>query len=84
MRENVADRILTRMNKRVMAVADRLAIQYKGVKPFDAQEIKPEDQLFWYEQLGQMDMAYLVQKYGRESVEQYIYESEMIKQRRKK
>ena len=35
--ENVADNILTRMNKRVEAVSRRLSSQYKGVKPFDAQ-----------------------------------------------
>ncbi len=84
MKENMADRVLARMNKRVMAVADRLSKQYEGVKPFDAQEMKSEDQLFWYEQLGPVDMAYLVQKYGREVVNQYIYESEQIKARRSK
>ena len=82
--ENVADNILTRMNKRVEAVSRRLSSQYKGVKPFDAQEVKPEDQLFWYEQLGTQDMDYLIEKYGRDAINQFVFESEQIKARRSK
>jgi len=82
--ENVADSILGRMNKRVDAVSKRLSDQYKGVKPFDAQEVKPEDQLFWYEQLGTQDMDYLIEKYGRDAINKFVYDSEMIKQRRSK
>ena len=82
--DNVADSILGRMNKRVDAVAKRLSSQYKGVKPFDAQEVKPEDQLFWYEQLGTQDMDYLIEKYGRDRINQFVFESEQIKARRSK
>ncbi len=84
MSENIADSILGRINKRVEAVAGRLSGQYKGVKPFDAQEVKPEDQLYWYEQLGTDDMDYLIEKHGRDTVNQFVFESEQIKQRRSK
>ena len=84
MTENIADKILARMNKRVEAVAKRLSDQYKGVKPFDSQEVKPEDQLYWYERLGTQDMDFLIEKYGRDAMSQYVFESEQIKARRKK
>lgn len=82
--ENIADNILTRINKRVLAVSGRLSGQYKGVKPFDAQKLKPEDQLYWYEQLGAADMDYLIEKHGVDAVNQFIGESEEIKRRRSK
>lgn len=82
MTENIADNILGRMNKRVDAVAKRLSSQYKGVKPLDAQKVKPEDQLYWYEQLGIQDMDYLIEKYGRDAMNTYIWDMETIKQRR--
>lgn len=82
--DNVADNILGRMNKRVEAVAQRLSDQYKGVKPFDAQEIKPEDQLYYYDQLGTADMDYLIEKYGRDAINEYVFNMETIKQRRSK
>lgn len=84
MKENIADNILARMNKTVGNVAKRLATQYQGVKPFDKEPMKSEDQLFWYEQLGMQDMAYLVQKYGREALNEYVFNMEQIKSRRSK
>jgi len=81
--ENIADNILGRMNKRVEAVSNRLSEQYKGVKPFDAQEVKPEDQLYWYEQLGVQDMDYLIEKYGRDTINTYVFNMETIKRRSK-
>ena len=72
------------MNKRVEAVAKRLSDQYKGVKPFDSQEVKPEDQLYWYERLGTEDMSYLISKYGEDVINEFISESEQIKARRPK
>jgi len=82
--ENVADNILAKMNKRVDAVAKRLSNQYKGVKPFDAREIKPEDQLFWYEQLAPADMDFLIEKYGRDAINELIFSMEQLKARRSK
>ena len=83
MRDNIADSILNRINTRIGSVSNRLSVQYKGVKPFDAQEVKPEDQLFWYEQLGVQDMDYVIEKYGRDRINQFVFESEQIKARRK-
>lgn len=83
-KENVADSILGRVNKRVEAVANRLSKQYKGVKPFNTTVMKPEDQLYWYEQLGQADMDYLVMTHGEEKMNEYIFNMETIKQRRSK
>jgi len=82
MRENIADSILERVNKRITSVAGKLAKQYQGVKPFNRQEAKPEDRLFWYEQLTPDDMNYFIQKYGRDAVNQFIYENETYKSRR--
>lgn len=84
MKENVADNILARVNKTVGNVANRLSVQYKGVKPFDKQPVKPEDQLFWYEQLGIQDMDYLIEKHGRDAINEYVFNMETIKQRRSK
>ena len=63
-------------------MAGRLAGQYKGVKPFDSQEVKPEDQLYWYEQLGTQDMDFLIGKYGRDAINEYVFNMETIQQRR--
>ena len=84
MRENIADSILGRMNKRMTGVTQLLSTQYKGVKPFDSQEVKPEDQLYWYDQLGSADMDYLIEKYGRDAVNTFVYENELTRQRRSK
>jgi len=83
MRENVADNILARINKRVEAIAGRLSSQYKGVKPFDSQEVKPEDQLYWYDQLTPDDMDYLIGKHGNTALNEYIFSMEQLKGRTK-
>ena len=83
MKENVADRILARINKRVEGVAERLATSYRGVKPFDSQEVKPEDQLYWYDQLTPDDMDYLIGKHGNASLNEYIFLMEQLKGRTK-
>ena len=84
MRGNIADNILARVNKTVGNVANRLSRQYKGVKPFDKEPVRSEDQLYWYEQLGIEDINALIEKHGREKVNYFIFESEQIKQRRSK
>tara|TARA_Y100000310_G_scaffold79617_1_gene76258 strand:- start:1005 stop:1268 length:264 start_codon:yes stop_codon:yes gene_type:complete len=83
-KENIADSILAKVNDRVMSISNRLSKQYKGVKPFDSQKAKPEDQLYWYEHLGIQDMDYLIEKYGWGAINEYVFNMETIKQRRSK
>ncbi len=81
-KDNIADSILSKINKRVGSVANRLSVQYKGVKPFDSQPMKTEDQLYWYDQLGTEDMQFLIEKHGEDAINTYIFDNEQIRQRR--
>ena len=83
MKENIAESILERVNKRVLSLSDRLTKQYKGVKPFGREELKSEDKLYYYDNLSPLDMDYLITKYGRETMNQMVYEMETLKARRK-
>ena len=81
MKENIADSVLAKINKRVESVAKRLSGQYGGVKPFDSQPVKPEDQIYYVDHLGLEDMNYLIAKYGRDKVNEFLYETEMRRRR---
>jgi len=82
MRDNVADSILSKINKRVEAVSRRLSKQYEGVKPFDSKQVSVKKQLDIYSQLTPEDMYFFMGKYGEDVVNNYIQNMEELKARR--
>jgi len=81
MRNNLADDILERIDKRVASIATLLSTQY-NVKPFNSVQEKPEDRLYKYDQMTPQSMEQLIQEKGEPYVNNYIYEMEQLKQRR--
>lgn len=82
MKENYGDKVLDGVVKRVEQVTNRLTSDFKGMKPFDKEQIPNEDLMYAYDHLGMEDMDYLIQQHGRDAVNQII--SEMETKRRKK
>ena len=82
MKENFGDVVLSKILQNIEGASDKLAEQYKNVKPFDSKQIPKEDLLRTYDNLGIQDMQQLIQKHGEDAVNEYIYDMEML--RRKK
>lgn len=80
---NIGDSVLSEVMKGIGKVTDYVSKEFKSVKPFDKEKIDPREQLFWYEQLGIEDMNYLVQKYGEDAVNKYVYEMTMLQDKTK-
>ena len=63
-------------------VRSALAEQFKGRKPYRQDPVSNEERLVWYNDLNQDDVMYLVEKHGRDAVNQEIMGCEQIKKRR--
>jgi len=79
MRENPYDKVLDKTMKRVENATNRIAKNFRGVKPFDKEPIDNKELLKYYEGLTPKDMSYLVQTHGAEAMNDFIYEMEMTR-----
>lgn len=64
MKEGNLDKILTKMTTRIDGVTDKIAIQTKGVKPFDTVEISGREKYFMYSQLTPDEQLQLASEVG--------------------
>ena len=80
MKPNFGDLVLSKMMDRIEKASDRLAIQYKNIKPFDSTKVSSQSMFDTYSGLGIEDMNKLIQKYGEDVVSEYIYDMEKIRQ----
>ena len=82
--DSLGDKVLDKLHIRSGAVRDKLREQYKHTKPFRQEEVSNEEMLYHYSQLDADGIIYLVRKYGRDTVNQHIFEMEELKKRRQK
>ena len=76
------DQAVNKVLSRIDSVSSRVAENFKNVKPFDKKEIPKSDLLQAYSQLGTQDMEYLVARHGRESINKFIQDMEVLKRRK--
>ena len=81
MKDNIYEMAVEKVTNRMNQVSNRLATNFKGVKPFGKEEIPKTDLLTSYQNLGTQDMDYLVMKHGREVVNSFIQDMEVLKRR---
>jgi len=82
MKESIHDRVVDKLIERNKRVRGKLAEEYAKTKPFRQEPVSSDEMLVYYNMLGSEDIDYLLQKHGREAVNQMIYEFETMKQRR--
>lgn len=81
MKDNIYDKVLEKTLKRVEMASDRIAKQFKNVKPFDKEPIPKKELLDYYEMLTAEDMQYLVQQHGEDVINGFIADMEQYKWR---
>ncbi len=82
MKENVFDGVVDKTLNRIESVSDKIAKNFKGMKPFNKEPIKNKDLLNAYNSLTPQEMQTLVQTYGTDSINNFIGEMENLKMRR--
>ena len=80
---NMYDSVVDELHKRRELVRKELAENYRRVKPFREEPVSKGEMLYYYNQLTVEDMEYLVQKYGEEALNEFIYEQEAYKNKQK-
>ena len=83
MKENLGDKIVDKMKERLALTRTRLASIYKTTKPFRMESISKEEALYEYEHMGMEDMMNRITRDGEDATNQYIYEMEQLKRRRR-
>lgn len=82
MKANIHDRVVDKLLDRNKRVRVKLKENYAKTKPFRQEPISNDEMLVYYNMLGSEDINYLIQKHGREAVNEMIYEFETMKPRR--
>ena len=76
----IVDKLLNRFGK----VKEEIVHQSKGVKPY-RREAGSNDELFYiYDNASLEDMQYVIDTYGRDAVNQRLFEVNQLKARRRK
>lgn len=82
MKDNIYDNVLDKTMKRIERASDRIAKNFKNVKPFQKEPLKNKELLLSYEMLTPDDMNQLISRHGRNAVNEFIGEMEQEKVRR--
>lgn len=81
MKDNIYDEVLARTLQRVDKAATKVAEQFKNVKPFDKEQIPKRELVGAYRGLSVPEMHQLIEKYGADVVDEFIYEMETESQK---
>ena len=81
MKTNIYDTVVEKTLNRIEKVSDRIAANFKGVTPFNKERMPTKDLLNAYQSLTPEDMNSFIQTYGRDTVNNFISEMEMLKQK---
>ena len=84
MKDSKQDIIVDRLLERFGKVKQELARQYKGVKPFRREAMSNDEVFYIYDNASLEDMQYVIDTYGREAVNQRLFEINQLKARRRK
>jgi len=82
MRQAMSDRVVDKLVGRLNTVRTKLHTDFKNTKPFRQEEVTPEERIFWYRDLSQEDVQFLVEKHGDEKVMVEFNEIEKLIERR--
>jgi len=83
-KENMGDKIIDKLNERRDLVRGRLNQEYKSVKPFRMEPVDNNELLFYYNQLTQDDMNFLISSHGEEKINQFIFEMYQLQEKAKR
>lgn len=83
MREGSMDKVLGKVSERFDKVADLMAKQFKGTKPFATEQFSPAQKIWAVDNLGYDDMPDIVNEYGVDAVGHKLAEIEKMRQRRR-
>ena len=82
MKTTIGDRVVDILLERAQAVRTKLNKDYKHTKPFREEMVTPEERIFWYRDLSQEDVQYLVEAHGPDKVKEEFMEIEQLERRR--
>ena len=82
LKPSVLDLTVDELHERRNLVKAELKERFKKTKPFRKEPVSPAEALYYYNQLTPEKMQGLLETYGRDEVNEMIYEMEKIKQKR--
>ena len=82
MKSNLYDEALNGVEDIVGQVSDSISKELKNTKPFDKKQISNDELLYYYTTLTPDDMDYLMSKYDRDTINDFIFDMEQVKSRR--
>ena len=74
----IVDRLLDRFGK----VKEEIVRQSKGVKPFRREAGSNDELIYIYDNASLEDMQYVIDTYGREAVNQRLFEVNQLRRRK--
>ncbi len=74
MKESFSDVVVDRLHERMQKVNQKLTNQYSKTKPFRMEPVSDEQHLYIYNNMNEQDLNYAIQTYGREPVNQWLFE----------
>ncbi len=81
MKENPYDRVVTKTQKRIESVSDRIARNFKGTNPFDKEPLDDKELVMSHDMLTPQDVKELIDYHGYETVNELFGEIEGIRSR---
>ncbi len=82
MNTGLNDQILDKTIRYQGLISQKIKTTLKGDKPFASQPIPNDDLIYWKNTLGYLDMPQLVWQYGREAVNELLYDISKLERRR--
>ena len=82
MKKNIYDEALAGVSNVIEEVSSSIGSEFKNTNPFDKEPVSNDESLYFYENMAELDLRYLVMTYGEEAVNQRFYEMEQLKKRR--
>lgn len=82
METNIYDLIVDKLHERKTVVKDMLTKRYKKTTPFRMEPVDNDQLLYVYENMASQDVQYGIAQYGRDAMNDFIFEMEKSKQRR--
>ena len=81
--DNKFDGIKEALKGRIADVQKQVKNEYGKSRPFNTVDIPTVDRLWAFDKLTPEQMNVLIGKYGEQTMNQYIYEMSMLRQKRK-
>ena len=84
MKPSVLDLTVDELHERRKLVRAELKERFKKTKPFRKEPVSPAEAIYYYSQLTPEKMQELIATYGRDDINEMIYEMEKLKQGRQR